>query len=215
MIKSLVVTTTIAAALTLGSAASAAVFKYTEGGRTDIDDSVRVTADGTGDFDTGGSDPGFTLAPFGAGDEINLHGRIIGIDDAYSFTSSAPFSLEWIFEGYMIGGVLVDEDRSGFSGVPAPGPGDNSSDFSLVDLGTNTEVAFANFVTDINRTTGDPQAIFSGRFAAGTYELRIDGLGPEDAYYDIRISAIPLPAGAVLLMTGLAGFGWARRRKAA
>lgn len=223
-LKQLIGTATLVGSLTLGAAANAAVLKFTEGARTDIDGSVRVTADGTGGNDTAGAPPGFSLGTLTGGDEVNLHGRIVNIQDRYTFTSLASFSLEWIFEGYTIGGSLVDEDRSGFSGVPAPGVGDNTSTFQLTHLGLDGvlgggddfEVGSTEFTTDINSTTGDDQKLFAGKFAAGTYELFIfNDSDNKDALYDIRISAVPLPAGALLLLTGVAGFGVARRRKKA
>ncbi len=203
--------TAAAAALLVGTSASAATFIFTEGNRATIDSSTVVTNDGTGTGDTAGGPPGFVLGTLNSGDDIELHGRIIEIDDRYTFTATAGFNLEWIFGGYQIGGVQVDQDRSGFSGVPAPGPGDNTSDITLTNLGT-LDVTSGTFTTDINQTNTMDENIFAGRFAAGTYELFIDGGGPFDALYDIRISAVPLPAGAVLLLTGLAGLRLARRK---
>lgn len=223
-LKQIIGAATLVGTLALGATANAAVLKFTEGDRADIDDSVRVTTDGNGANDTAGAPPGFQLGTLTGGDDINLHGRIINIQDRYTFTSTASFSVEWIFEGYTIGGALVDEDRSGFSGVPAPGVGDNTSTFQLTNLGLDgvlgggddTVAGSDDFTTDINSTTGDDQKLFAGKFEAGTYELFIfNSGGNKDALYDIRISAVPLPAGALLLLTGVAGFGVARRRKKA
>ena len=201
-------TAVITAALSFGAAAQAATYSFTEGNRTDIDGSERVVVNGTGVGDTAA----FTISEtLDTGDTFNLHGRIIEIDDSYTFTATEAFSLSWIFDGYEIGGVTVAENESGFVGTPFPGIGDNTSVFTLTNLGTLASVS-ETFTTDI--ITGADEYLFTGNFEAGTYAFTINGAGPLDALYDIQISAVPLPAGALLMLTGLAGFGAMRRRKA-
>lgn len=53
--------------------------------------------------------------------------------------------------------------------------------------------------------------------AAGEYTLKFAATGTDDSYGglidDVSISAVPVPAGGVLLLTALGGLGLARRRK--
>ncbi len=194
-------------ALALTGAAHAATYIYTEGQRDQVAGSTVITPQ-----DAANTSPGFDLGTANAGDSIDIHGRIVTRTDYYTFTATESFTIEWIFGGYALenpGSVQYpadDNTQSGLTSRPA-GNGDNSPVNIYLD---GVAAAGNTFTAEI--TSGDP-TIF-GRMPAGTYVLSIDGgFDFPDALYDIRIQAVPLPAGAVLLLTGLAGLGVARRRR--
>lgn len=63
----------------------------------------------------------------------------------------------------------------------------------------------------------DQTVVFGGPLASGVNTFMVTWSSESDLDFDgtIRVSVVPLPAGVLLLGTALAGFGIARRRKAA
>ncbi len=199
---------TAAIALTIGfisMTAQAATLSYTEGKREQVAGTTVISP-----TDASNAPPGYDLGTIGFGeanDTIDLYGRIVNAVDVYSFTSNSAFRIDFIFGGYdLASGGTVSE--SGFVAENR----DNNSDFSLDILAPSTgSVGATNLVTDI---TSGISFIFGGD--AGTYQFALDGTGGA-ARYDIRISAVPLPAGLPLMGAGLALMGfvaWNKKRKA-
>jgi len=160
------------AALAFGSAASAATFVFTEGDRNTIIGSTTVTENGSGTGDTATYDLGLTL---GSGDIIDIHGRIIGKEDVYTFSSTTDFKVTWIFNGYTTAqdGFVAD---SGFVSTPL-GTVSAPAELSITD-GTTTEGGIDSpFLTDITAALGGEIKIFTSKFEAGDYALSNAGLG--------------------------------------
>ncbi|MEM8729377.1 MAG: VPLPA-CTERM sorting domain-containing protein [Pseudomonadota bacterium] len=202
--------TFIAAALSalfLGSAATAATVSYTEGKRHTVEGSTHIT-----NPDVPSTAPGFITADLNSGDTIDIHGRIVTAVDVYTFTANSAFRIDWIFDGYALEDDNPFDDKvrgddntiSGFVARPATANG------SVTAIYLNNVASTGNdFSTNI--ISGD-STIF-GVQSAGTYTLKIDGLNQYDALYDTRISTMPVPAGAVLLLTGLGALAAVRRRR--
>lgn len=150
---------------------------------------------------------GFDLGSLAAvGDSISIHGRIVNAVDAYTFTSATAFNVEFIFGGVALeaGGMT---DSSGFVLDDIGSDANNTSDFSL-QLGMDAAL-MQTLTTEI---TGGESLIFSG--GPGTYSFIIDGSGG-GALYDVRISAVPLPAALPLLLGGMGLLGVFGRKKKA
>ncbi|WP_257884056.1 VPLPA-CTERM sorting domain-containing protein [Roseobacter insulae] len=197
------------AAIALSGAAHAATFGWTEGLRPDVVGTNRIVP-----TDANNAPPGFDLGTINGGQSIDLHGRIVDAADIYQFTSKRKFRIDFIFEGFdaIVNGNVKTINTSGFVSQPLDADDGAVVNMFLEDAGGLPGAAAGNsFVTDI--TSGD-STIF-GRTAPGTYTFTIDGLNNFDALYDIRITAVPLPAGGLLLLTALGGLGIARRRRAA
>ncbi len=199
----------VATALVVGSAATAAtVNAVTEGQRDQVAGTSLVVP-----TDAASGAPGFDLGSVSNGENIDIHGRVVTQVDVYTFTTDRVAKVEWIFGGYdlELGGSETDSGLVAATGNPAsPNVGQPGSDVDIFfdDGGGPIAAAGNTFSTDI--IAGDPLIAVLG---PGTYSFHIDGSNQFDALYDIRISAVPLPAGAVLLLTGLAGLGIARRRR--
>jgi hypothetical protein len=196
------------AVLLTGAAAQAATLSWTEGKRAQVDGTTLVVP-----TDAANGFPGFDIGTLGlGGGNIDIHGRIVSKTDYYQFTSARAFRIHLLFGGYDLAAGEVnypgdDNTVSGLTSRPYP----NSGEFSPVNFYLDGAASVANtFFTDV--VGGDP--LIFGRMAAGTYTLTIDGgLDDPDALYDIRIQAVPLPAGGLLLLTALGGLGIARRRR--
>ncbi len=199
----------LAAAALMGTAASAATIGFTEGQRADVAGTTRIVP-----VDAASGMPGFDLGTINSGDDVNLHGRIVTQVDTYTFTATSAVKVKWIFGGYALaaGGFETDSGFVAAAGgspkSPSLGAPGSTADLMFTDGMNVFTPSISPVSTDI--VAGNP-AIIS--LAAGTYSFSINGLNSDDALYDIQISAVPLPAGAVLLLTGLAGFGLARRRR--
>lgn len=201
---------TAAIALAIGfismTTAQAATVGFTEGKRDRVAGTTVISP-----TDATNTPPGFDLGTIGFGekfDTIDLYGRIVSAVDVFTFTSTNAFKVEFIFGGF----DLHNGGSESVSGFIAEGPRDNSSDFTL-DILTPAPVTVGrdDFTTDV---TSGLSFIFGGD--GGTYQFAIDGHG-KAAQYDIRISAVPLPAGLPLMGAGLALMGfvaWNKKRKA-
>jgi len=197
----------IAATFVLAAPLSAATFGYTEGLRHTVDDTTHITSP-----DVPASPPGFSLGTLGADDVFNIHGRIVNSNDVYEFIADSSFRIDWIFGGYDLEtedpfDSEVRSDNNGISGFVARPEGADGSDMAIFLNGVAADGN--NFMTNI---TSGPSTIF-GTQAAGTYTLLLSGINQRDALYDIRISAVPLPASSLLLLAGLGGLAAMRRRK--
>lgn len=207
--------------LTTGTAQAVSFNGITEGTR----DRVMGT---TARSDVPGSVPGFPAGVLGAGD-FYIFGRIVGGVDNYEVTFQAAnaFTIGFHFGGYTTDRnrgrdniALGDIAASGLVGVRGTtaknvtfgltGESDitfQSDVTSVADMAANVVPLGATFTSPV---------LFSG--GAGNYTLSIDGRADRQiAYYDLKISVVPLPAGILLLLTALGGLGfagWYRRREA-
>lgn len=217
-----------ALALAYAGAASAATLTVTESngqnralvaGSEDLEDA----ADAGGGFDLNALNGG---GVFGGGDDVQIHGRIVSSMDQFSFEFSTGFNLDFDFDGYALdaGGTvaaglsgLVDQDVVVNASDPVTVSSGKEVTISLTDAMMNV-VASQTFNTNVSSLTAADANIFSN-IAAGLYTLTIDGTSGSAtdvaALYDIKVSAVPLPASVLLLMGGLGGLAAARRKRAA
>lgn len=223
------------AALALSSSmVSAMTFTITEGNNQN-----RRTVVGSTDIDVDSNGNGINLdalspSAFGRGDVIGIYGRIVSAVDkfTYTFSSDVGFNVGFDFDGYEVFSSgkdgpteFVDEGLSGLvdQSVVLSGDPDNANDssdkkviISLENTGTD-EIISKTFYTNVTSVTAVTASIFAD-LVGGSYKLTIDGRQGGDAknvaaLYDLRISAVPLPAGVILLLSGLGVLGVARLRR--
>lgn len=202
--------TASAVAVFLGTTASAATIGITEGTRGLVAGTTAVAATDTSQNPALAFDLD-TLGTLGA-DSFEVYGRIVDSLDnfAFGFSSTASFRVSWIFGGYDLaaGGSVAN------SGFVSEGNAIKSATFNLLDADNGFSVV--KTLTATTDITSGPELIFSA--GAGNYVLQVDGTGANAqgsgvGLYDVQISAVPLPAGFLLLGTALGGLGIARRRK--
>ncbi|MEM6890485.1 MAG: VPLPA-CTERM sorting domain-containing protein [Pseudomonadota bacterium] len=217
----------IALALLAGGA-TAATYTFTEG-----DGNNRKLVAGSMDLDDADpSAPGFELDDLvgagdglGADDVLQIHGRIVGSKDVFSFSYAVAegFKVEFDLDGYLLaaGATSSDGDQSeALSGlVGQAGRGGNPEaglspvkDVRFVLSGGGSTVS-QTYQTDV--LAGNP-LLFTG-MGGVEYTLTVDGsvgsYARTDALYDLKISAVPIPAAGFLLLGGLGGLAAMRRLK--
>lgn len=201
IMKSAVLAATL---LAVPVAANAATVGFTEGNRSLVAGTTRISE--------APASPASTTFNLGGGDTVNLFGVIVGDADTYTINAATSFTVSFNFDGYTLrNGRTVQ--KSGFvARNPRQG---NGSVFSLVGGSTDLTKYFRT-----NIVSGDP-LIFSAD--AGTYTFSIDNRSSnpsKPARYDLAfvasdISAVPLPAGGLMLLSALGAAAVVRRRKKA
>ncbi|MEQ3711187.1 MAG: VPLPA-CTERM sorting domain-containing protein [Tateyamaria sp.] len=206
----------------MATGASAATVTYTEGNGQNR----KLVADSS-DLEDSPIPGGFALGSFESDDVIQLHGRIVSSQDVFSYTFafSGAFNVEFDLDGYDLAAGLTSsdgtssEDLSGLvgqvakGGNPVAGTTVKNVSFSLSSGGSTVSKTFVTDVLASNTTDG---FIFSG-LGNVEYTLTVDGsLRPTSgavALYDLKISAVPIPAAGFMLLGGLGGMAALRRRK--
>ncbi|WP_375227900.1 VPLPA-CTERM sorting domain-containing protein [Roseobacter sp. S98] len=194
--------------LTLAVPGAASTIGYTEGKRDRVDGTERLAG-------RDASSRGFILGTVGNGDsdfsKIGIFGRIVGHADYFTFRANSNFNIAFIYSG------LTFRSSPITSGFVQEGQFANEADFVLRDVDDPSSEQRRRLRTDLTSTTGPGAGpvIFSGQ-AGKNYIFGVDSRVADDtgaARYDVVITAIPLPAGILLLAGGLAGLGYFGRRK--
>ena len=145
------------------------------------------------------------------GDMILLHGRIVRAQDFYTIDSDLPFKIEFIFGGYNLDDGTPVTD-SGFTYDEGSDSGDNTSIFTLVGVDSTTYTTEVLSPAD----NGGTSLIFLAA-VAGEYQFKIDGrdMDPRNAaaLYDIKITAVPVPAAVWMFGSALIGLVGLRRKQ--
>lgn len=179
-----------AAAFTANAAPAYAAFAYTtfceSAGNPAIAFGAHPGRCDLGDVDVGNDVINFNAGSFGLNQGLIFQGYgDNGDDDSWTFTATT------MWRGFM--------DLFAFSGI-----------------GPNTGLLVATLTDGVN--SWDLGSLIAGQsfgtFAAGTYTLTVLAGKATNVYnYDLRVQEIPLPAGALLFGTALAGAAGLRRRR--
>lgn len=190
MMKNFLSFVTVAAAMSLAAPVMAATISgiVYEGGGPGIAGTAPGPADFIlGDFSETVGDPLLTLAG-----DTQLYGGVTSLTNADLFTDS--FAVDFGATGYIVDfGWSNASTSTGLDGeLTVGGTTYALADVATINLGTLTGIV--NF-------TVDP--------TAGAIT------GSENAYWNLQMAVVPIPAAGLLLLTALGGLGFARRRKAA
>ncbi|WP_222869619.1 hypothetical protein ROLI_011000 [Roseobacter fucihabitans] len=154
-----------------------------------------ITATQLRDFDETGGDPLLEIVG-------NTH--IFGFVAHRANFSGSRFTDKWAMDfGTDTYNVVFRWDAFANYNVPVEFDGRFGMNNVYTDLGTNGVLKLGN-LTGLVSFDLDP---IHGNFRSTKDERAVWDIKAE------KVSAIPLPAGAVLLMTGLAGLAFARRRR--
>ncbi len=110
--------------------------------------------------------------------------------------------------------------QGGFTDENGRGAG-NRSEFNIIfgNGDTGETLTFRTDITSGADTVSGTSFIFAGLPSGGAFNFfQIDNRDTnpsQAALYDVRISAVPVPAAGGLLLLALGGMGLARRRKTA
>ncbi|WP_434055047.1 MAG: hypothetical protein RDA78_09340 [Roseibium sp.] len=199
-------------AVFLGGPAHALTIGYTEGSRDRVNGTQKL-----GDASSNGLGSSLGVLGFGASEyrQINLHGRIVSATDFFSFSATSNFIVEFIFGPISVknGTKTID------GGFVQEGNTGNKSEFvlELMDM-SDSKLLQTNILSEADNM--GTSLLFKA--VAGTpYTFSIQN-GPGNnpsgaATYDIRLTAVPIPAALPLLAGGLGilGFmGWRRKNVA-
>lgn len=143
------------------------------------------------------------------GNGLNLSG---GSNLVYTFIGSEANKTNRAFE---IASVLF-QNKTTAEGTSV----DSSASAGLLDFTYSTnDDALGNTSYITNGVGGNPDSLSIGFFqidSSSVYALFGDGVGDQDMDdMIVKISAVPLPAGVLLMLTALGGMGYVSRRKAA
>jgi len=216
----------------MSTCATAATYTFTEGNGNN-----RKLVAGANQIDledANNSTPGFDIdglagqtTGFGANDVVQLHGRIVSSQDVFSYTFAFAqgFKVEFDLDGYTLATDTNSSDgddteslsglvgQDGRFGNPKAGISAKGVAFTLTNTADNSFIT-RPFTTDI--LDGEDPFIFAG-LGGVEYTLTVDGsVGPQkgaDALYDLKISAVPIPAAGFMLLGGIGGLAALRRRK--
>ena len=164
-------------------------------------------------------------APFGAGDRVGIHGRIVSSVDSFMFNVVSKFDLVFDFDGYdLANGEYVLAPLSGLIDQSIVEEGANPSAKDAGGKGVTfllsrdgEVVGKKSYLTNVTSATSDTPLIFGG-LGAGTYTLTIDGtVGPHGrraALYDIELASVPLPGSGLLVLGAFGSLAVIRRQRA-